>query len=386
MFDSTAKPFTLPLVEDLTYRSDAATVQAQRQHFVLDQTARALLDAVPGPLLVINRHRQIIFANAAAAALAPDAAPESLFGVRPGEALACRQALCQTEGCGHAEACHLCGLGQAATAGLAGTEVINECRVSRVEGERPESLDLRVRVRPIDFDGERFAVVALADIGDEKRRAALEHIFFHDLINTVGCFDGFLDLLGDARGDHLEILNMLRMAAGQALDEIRGQQLLLQAESGELRLKKEFFLSDAEVRKAAEICRSHPVAGERQLLLAEPLLDLPLESDSTLLRRILNNLLLNALEASPRHGTVMAGCREGQDGSVVFFVHNAGVIAPEIQLQLFQRSFTTKGPGRGLGTYSIRLLAGYLGGTVAFTSTAAAGTEFTLTLPRSARA
>ncbi|HBT82570.1 MAG: hypothetical protein A2091_12390 [Desulfuromonadales bacterium GWD2_61_12] len=386
MCDTASKPSTSPSAEDLSRRSDAATVQDQRYHFVLDQTARVLLDAVPGPLLVINRHRQIVYANTAAAALAPDALPESLFGVRPGEALACRQALCQEEGCGHAEACRLCGLGQAATDGLAGAEVINECRVSRAEGEHPESLDLRVHVRPIDVAGERFAVVALSDIGDEKRRAALEHIFFHDLINTVGCFDGFLDLLGDPRGNHGDILTLLRMAAGQALDEIRGQQLLLQAENGALRVKQEFFLSAAELRKAADICRSHPVAEERQLLLADPLFDLPLQSDSTLLRRILHNLLLNALEASPRKGTVTAGCREGQAGSVVFSVHNEGVIAPEVQLQLFQRSFTTKGPGRGLGTYSIRLLAGYLGATVAFTSTADSGTEFTLTLPKSVRA
>lgn len=372
----------LPSGEDLTSRSDAVTLRRQHRHFHLDPTARALLDAVPGPLLVINCHRQIVFANAAAAALAPDVTPESLFGMRPGEALACRPALCQEQGCGHADACRVCGLGQAATDGLAGTELVSECRLTR-EGERPEALDLRVQVRPIDCGGERFAVVALTDIGDEKRRAALEHIFFHDLMNTVGSIGGFLDLLSETRNDRSEILTLLRMAARQALDEIKGQRLLLQAESGELHVRREFFLSGDLVRKTVEICRSHPAAEEQQLLLAEPLFDLPLESDATLLRRILTNLLLNALEASGRGGTVTAGCREGEEGAIVFWVHNAGVIAPDVQLQLFQRSFTTKGPGRGLGTYSIRLLGGYLGGSVAFTSTAEAGTEFRLILPAS---
>lgn len=376
----------LPSGEDLSRRNNAATITSQSRQFALDDIAHLLLDAVPGPLLVINCHRQIIFANAAAAALAPDAIPESLFGLRPGEALACHQARCQADGCGHADACRVCGLGRAATAGLAGAEIVSECRVSRNDGERPEALDLQVRVRPIDFAGERFAVVALSDISDEKRRAALEHIFFHDLLNTVGCFSGFLDLLDESRRDQDEIIALLRLASGQALDEIRAQQMLLQAERGELRVKEEFFLSDAELRKAVEICRSHPTAEDRRLVIGEPLLEQALLSDSTLLRRILNNLLLNALEASGREGTVTAGCREGQDGAVVFWVHNAGVIAPEVQLQLFQRSFTTKGPGRGLGTYSIRLLAGYLGGAVAFTSSADSGTEFTLTLPPTARA
>ncbi len=54
-----------------------------------------------------------------------------------------------------------------------------------------------------------------------------------------------------------------------------------------------------------------------------------------------------------------------------------------VQLQLFQRSFTTKGLGRGIGTYSIRLLTErYLGGKVSFTSTPAAGTRFELSFPK----
>jgi signal transduction histidine kinase len=56
----------------------------------------------------------------------------------------------------------------------------------------------------------------------------------------------------------------------------------------------------------------------------------------------------------------------------------------EIQLQVFQRSFSTKASsGRGIGTYSMKLLGEhYLGGKVAFTSREPEGTEFTVTLPR----
>ena len=59
-----------------------------------------------------------------------------------------------------------------------------------------------------------------------------------------------------------------------------------------------------------------------------------------------------------------------------------GVIPPDDQLQIFQRSFSTKGRGRGLGTYSIRLLGeAYLGGAVSFTSTQRTGTTFRIELP-----
>jgi sensor histidine kinase regulating citrate/malate metabolism len=52
------------------------------------------------------------------------------------------------------------------------------------------------------------------------------------------------------------------------------------------------------------------------------------------------------------------------------------------QLQVFQRSFSTKARGRGLGTYSMKLFGeGCLGGSVWFTTSEAAGTTFSISLP-----
>ena len=64
-------------------------------------------------------------------------------------------------------------------------------------------------------------------------------------------------------------------------------------------------------------------------------------------------------------------------------MHNAGSMPDAVRDQVFQRSFTTKpGPGRGIGTYSIKLLTErYLGGVVSFTTSPAGGTTFTVSLP-----
>ena len=57
-----------------------------------------------------------------------------------------------------------------------------------------------------------------------------------------------------------------------------------------------------------------------------------------------------------------------------------GCMPANVQLQMFQRSFSTKGRGRGLGTYSVKLLTEkYLQGRIAFTSTSEAGTTFAVT-------
>jgi sensor histidine kinase regulating citrate/malate metabolism len=56
-----------------------------------------------------------------------------------------------------------------------------------------------------------------------------------------------------------------------------------------------------------------------------------------------------------------------------------------VQLQIFQRSFSTKGEnGRGIGAYSVKLFGeGYLKGKVAFSSSDPEGTVFSLSLPDS---
>ena len=76
-------------------------------------------------------------------------------------------------------------------------------------------------------------------------------------------------------------------------------------------------------------------------------------------------------------------CQE-HDEEVVFAVHNTEVMPEEVQLQVFQRSFSTKGqPGRGIGTYSMKLLGErYLGGKVSFTSQPSEGTTFRLAIPK----
>jgi len=100
-----------------------------------------------------------------------------------------------------------------------------------------------------------------------------------------------------------------------------------------------------------------------------------------LLGRILGNMVKNALEAVPEGAAVtLDGGRTA--GSVWFSVQNPGVIPPEHLPRVFRRSFSTKGPGRGVGTWSMRILAeSYLRGRVTVASDAARGTVFTLILP-----
>jgi signal transduction histidine kinase len=125
----------------------------------------------------------------------------------------------------------------------------------------------------------------------------------------------------------------------------------------------------------------HQLASGKQIVIDHTSDDVRIQSDQTLLWRVLGNMVKNALEASSAGDMVTLHCQHAGD-TVIFGVHNPAFMARNVQLQVFKRSFTTKGDGRGLGTYSIKLLTEqYLGGEVSFHSTREGGTTFMARFP-----
>lgn len=357
-------------------RADRRTIRRQADHFSAEKISCHLLDAVPSVLAILNAQRQIVYANKALLALLQIEDPTAILGQRAGEALDCIHSRRTTGGCGTTENCSRCGAVLAILTGLAGRKDTRDCRITRTRDGRPESLDLQVWATPLEFKGERYTVFAVADISHQKRRQALERIFFHDILNVVGSIGGFAELLQTYPMDNpREIYDLVREAAEQAVEEIQAQRTLLAAESGELQIEQGMLSSLAVLEQIARLYRAHPVAEGRNLLIATDAADVSFISDRTLLGRILGNMAKNALEACRPGETVTLGCFAEGD-QVVFSVHNPGVMSNDAQLQVFQRSFTTKGIGRGLGTYSMQLLSGYLGGEVSFSTSEEAGTRF----------
>jgi signal transduction histidine kinase len=93
------------------------------------------------------------------------------------------------------------------------------------------------------------------------------------------------------------------------------------------------------------------------------------------------NLVLNAIDATERGGTVSLAVRL-LPGAVEVTVSDSGSgIAPEDQARLFQPYFTTKKHGTGLGLFVTRKLVADHGGVVTFDSTLGQGTTFRVSLP-----
>jgi PAS domain S-box-containing protein len=100
------------------------------------------------------------------------------------------------------------------------------------------------------------------------------------------------------------------------------------------------------------------------------------------LRRVVLNLMQNALDAMPQGGTLtLAGT--GDVTHVRLQVRDTGSGIPPDQLaRLFEPLYTTKPEGTGLGLYIVQQIVTAHGGEVTVDSRVGQGTTFTLTLPR----
>jgi hypothetical protein len=320
---------------------DPDTVWQQRQVFVANPLALVMLESMLGPAIVLNARRQIVVAKRQFLEVIGAGDAGAVRARRPGEVLDCVHSAKRPGGCGTSQHCATCG----AVAAILSTwrthaETTAECRICTRASADGGALDFRAKTSFLSVDGADFVVFALQDIRSEKRRHVLERVFFHDVLNVCGGVHDLAELL-----------------LTDGLD------------------------ADIELKSKHDVYRHHHVAAGRELECGscDPLW---LRTDATLLRRVLGNLIKNALEVTPPGGTVLVSASGEPDG-VRISVQNPGAMPERARLQMFQRSFSTKGgDGRGVGTYSIKLFGErYLGGRVAFTSDQAAGACFTVTLP-----
>jgi signal transduction histidine kinase len=357
-------------------------VRHQTEYFAQLTHLREFLDAMPIVFVVLNQHRQVVYANQTLLDGLKVTERDALNGQRPGEILDCVHSHENDAGCGTSEFCKTCGAVRTILTSLQGRKATAECRITQRDGT---ALDLRVSGSPLTVGDQRFSLFAVEDISHQKRRAVLERLFFHDVLNEAGVALGCAHLLQDEPAPNERVAEFRAMLTGSVermIDEIKTQRELSAAENGDLVVRPVPMSAFQVLEYTLQHYALHAVGRERKLMIAPGSADTVLVCDPQLIERVVGNLVKNALEAVSPGSTVTLACYPKGD-RVVFSVHNPGVIPRDTQLQLFQRSFTTKGTGRGMGTYSVKLLTErYLAGQVSFTSTEREGTTFRVTIPR----
>lgn len=373
-------PAEVPRYEPPARRSVAAERVAQAIALAAQPFVTRLVDDLPVPAAVLNAQREVLHENAALRRMLGVRGP-ALLGLRLGEAVGCARATESPAGCGTGPACASCGLGSVLSeVARTGQQEVAECRVAGWVDGQERLWDLRIRASRLrGVEPAPLHLVVLEDMADARRQAALEQMFFHDVLNTLSSIQGYLQVWTELPEDKARSFapDLLRLAR-RAIDEVQAHRDLVDAESGHLRV----MAVPVDVSQLLrEVCTTFQRAEDDpfRLQLTVPTLDLPVLTDPVLLRRVVANLVKNALEASSPEQPVTVRWSPVQRR---ISVHNEGVMPPEVQARIFHRTFSTKGDRRGIGTHSVRLLAEtYLGGQVGFTSTTEAGTTFRVTLP-----
>lgn len=358
---------------------------ARQSRLFFDSEIMRVADILPLVMVVLNRHRQIVYANTRLAELLGQDDPRALLGKRLGEALGCLHVCAGTAECGTTRFCRFCGAARAILSGLEGGVATQECEISRQTGDIFTALNIQVWMAPLDMAGESFVVGMLMDIHHEKKLKMFERMFYHDILNTAGALSGLCEFLSADPEEGLteSTLSVMKGAVANLMAQIGFQRDFVLAEKNELAVKPVKLGTMLMVQEVMESYRNQRAFDGRPIVLDPKSEDVFFETDRTLLARVLENLVKNALEAVSPGQPVTVGA--GRDGNGVFFrVHNPGVMPVSVQSRLFKRSFSTKGESRGLGTYSARLFTeNFLRGAISFTSEADAGTTFRVDLPES---
>jgi two-component system phosphate regulon sensor histidine kinase PhoR len=225
----------------------------------------------------------------------------------------------------------------------------------------------------------------------QQRRAEYLAFVAHDLrtpLNAISLAGRVLELTLPERGNSVETAQMLKALRRnvQQLETLVGKVLEentnLQTEIGITLERREF---DLWPLVEALIHDLHPVAGTATTQLINKVPDdLVVYADASLLRRVFQNLIANAIQHTPR-GVVNIGARElGDKGAVECWVSDNGSGIPEERLEkVFDKGETdpdTAG-GLGLGLAIVKTFTEAHGGRVTVETKEKVGSTFRFSLP-----
>lgn len=263
-----------------------------------------------------------------------------------------------------------------------------ESRMRHKNGSWVWVLD-RGKVATWTFDGKPLVMsgthqdITMRKLAEEKLDY-MERIFLHDITNTAVALRGFANLMIEGSVDkemEKKFLPSVSLLSNRIIDEINAHRQLTAAEEKNLVVRKENTDSLAFLTDLFNAYNRADMLESRELKMDEAAKSVNFLIDKTLLSRVVGNMIKNAIEASRPGETVTMGCFT-KDNRIHFWVHNPAYMPETIQPQIFNRSFTTKGAGRGLGTYSMKILSEqYMQGRISFVSTNDEGTTFTADYP-----
>jgi two-component system, OmpR family, sensor kinase len=221
----------------------------------------------------------------------------------------------------------------------------------------------------------------------------------HELRTPVAILFGESDVAlsqpSRAADDYRESLEILRTEAARLRFIIEDLFTLARVDAGQYRLTKTNFDLEELVAECVQNMRS--LAAKRGVTMRSNLSarEMSIDADGPLLRRMLLNIIDNALKYTPAGGTVSVACQQNDDGYTVSVEDSGPGVSSDLHEKIFERFFRVdparsraegNNGGAGLGLSISRLIATAHGGELRLTRSDETGSLFTVWLPKSMEA
>ncbi len=188
--------------------------------------------------------------------------------------------------------------------------------------------------------------------------------------------------------DYREALVIIEQQAARLSRIVEDLFTLARADAGNYPVRRDAMYLDEVIDEVVRAARVVASTKEVRVEL-DNIASAAWTGDEDLIRRLVGNLLDNAIRHSPR-GSAVSLTLEQTTAAFTIVVSDAGPgIPPEMQPHIFERFFADrsrargrKDGGAGLGLAMVRWIAHVHGGEVSLTQSSEAGSTFTVWLPR----
>jgi len=251
------------------------------------------------------------------------------------------------------------------------------------------------REREQEYQRNLLKAAEKAEAANQAKTEFLQRMS-HDIRTPINGIRGMVDV-GDYYDDlkkQSECRNKIREASNILLELVNEVLDMSKLESGEIFLEEKPFNIDEVIQEVCDVVDQ--LAKERKIQVDMdfgPIQHMNLVGSAMHLKRLLMNVLSNAVKYNKDHGSIHLSCHElpsdqMETAAFEFICEDSGIgMSEDFQKHIYEpftqekKGGASKFGGTGLGMPITKKLVEKMGGNITFESESGIGTTFTITIP-----
>lgn len=224
---------------------------------------------------------------------------------------------------------------------------------------------------------------------EQHLRGELIQLIVHDLKSPLSVIKGGINLLAKARLGPLtetqtRLLTNLEQSGDDILQMINDLLDVERMEAGALKLHLGIVEPEILLHECVNDLQIVASTYKQNLTISHPAVLPRVQVDKSLLRRVLNNLLTNALKFTPEEGDIQVAAGIEADYLIIGVADSGPGVPPADRERIFEKFTQVQGTerrGAGLGLTFCKMAIAAHGGTITVGESASGGALFEIVLP-----